>query len=92
MTPPRFVLPTIFALAVAVSSSARLAAERVEHPAAGIALDRPAGWHTATLAQVHALFAAGLEEGQRAFAGLQDAVEAKARGITLPDLTRVLGR
>jgi hypothetical protein len=52
MTRPRFVLPTIFALAVAVSSSARLAAERVEHAAAGIALDRPAGWHTATLAQV----------------------------------------
>ena len=43
-------------------------------------------------ADVQRRFAAGLEEGQRAFAGLQDAVEAKARGITLPDLTRVLGR
>jgi hypothetical protein len=35
-------------------SSAGIAQERVSHPGAGIELVRPAGWHTATLAQVQA--------------------------------------
>jgi hypothetical protein len=51
MKPSRRPLAAIPAIAIAVSSAA-WAAERVENAAAGIALDRPAGWHTATLAQV----------------------------------------
>jgi hypothetical protein len=52
MTRKPGVLTTIFTLAISLSSPLPLAAERVEHPGAGIALDRPTGWHTATLAQV----------------------------------------
>lgn len=37
-------------------------------------------------------FTRALEEGRTAFAGLQDAVEAKARTVSLPDLTRLIGR
>ena len=43
------------ALAVCLmAGSDGVAQERVEHAAAGISLTRPAGWHTATLAQVQA--------------------------------------
>jgi hypothetical protein len=45
------LLTSTIAVAIAISS-ASLSAERVEHAPAGIALDRPAGWQTATLAQV----------------------------------------
>jgi hypothetical protein len=45
------LLTSTIAVAIAVSS-AHLSAERVEHAAAGIALDRPTGWQTATLAQI----------------------------------------
>jgi uncharacterized protein (DUF697 family)/tellurite resistance protein len=41
---------------------------------------------------VQARFAAGLEEGQRAFATLEGTVSERARMITLPDLTRMLQR
>jgi len=44
-------LLSLFVCAISLPSSVA-AQERVEHAAAGISLDRPAGWHSATLAQV----------------------------------------
>jgi hypothetical protein len=44
-------LASTFVLAIAISSGGS-AAERVENAAAGIALDRPSGWQSPTLAQV----------------------------------------
>jgi hypothetical protein len=52
MRSARWTLASIFVFAIAVSSTG--AQERFESAAAGIALDRPPGWHTATLAQVQA--------------------------------------
>ena len=43
-------LALIFVLAVSGSSAA--AQERIEIPSAGLSLDRPAGWHTGTMADV----------------------------------------
>lgn len=51
MTSVRAGLITIFAMALAVSSRPA-AAERLEYGPAGVALERPAGWHSATLAQI----------------------------------------
>jgi hypothetical protein len=48
---PRLFPASIFVLGIALSSSAD-GQERFDSPTAGIALNRPAGWHTATLAQV----------------------------------------
>jgi len=49
------VMVMVVGLAVGVSGAASgLSQERVELPSAGIALTRPAGWHTATIAQVQA--------------------------------------
>jgi len=49
------VMVMVLGLAVGVSGAASgLSQERVELPSAGIALTRPAGWHTATIAQVQA--------------------------------------
>jgi hypothetical protein len=49
------VMVMVLGLAVAISGDANgLSQERVELPSAGIALTRPAGWHTATIAQVQA--------------------------------------
>ena len=51
----RRMLVMVLGLAVGVSEAASgLSQERVELPSAGIALTRPAGWHTATIAQVQA--------------------------------------
>jgi hypothetical protein len=47
----RWYSAPIFVVAIAISSAVA-AAERIEHPGAGIALDRPAGWQSPTLAQV----------------------------------------
>jgi hypothetical protein len=43
-------LAMIFALVISGSSAS--AQERVNIPSAGLSLDRPAGWHTATMADV----------------------------------------
>ncbi len=51
--------------------------------ASGRALDR---------ADLERRFAQGLEEGRMAFGQLEDAVTARARSITLPDVSRLLGR
>ena len=49
------VMVMVVGLAVGVSGAASgLSQERVELPSAGIAVTRPAGWHTATIAQVQA--------------------------------------
>lgn len=43
-------------------------------------------------ADVESRFAAGLEDGRIAFSRLQDSVAAKASTISLPDITRLVGR
>lgn len=49
----RRIMAKSLALTVCVMAGSNgVAQERVEHAAAGISLTRPAGWHTATLAQV----------------------------------------
>jgi hypothetical protein len=53
MQTSRRLLVLTIASTVAVSSPA-FAQDRIEHPGAGIAIDRPAGWQEATLAQVQA--------------------------------------
>jgi hypothetical protein len=51
----RRIMAKSLALTVCVMAGSNgVAQERVEHAAAGISLTRPAGWHTATLAQVQA--------------------------------------
>jgi hypothetical protein len=48
-------LVTIVISVIAIAfSSAAAAQDRVEHPGAGIGINRPAAWHDATLAQVQA--------------------------------------
>ena len=49
-----FVLSALIPVLAIAFSFAVAAQERLEHPGAGIGIDRPAGWHDATLAQVQA--------------------------------------
>jgi hypothetical protein len=49
--PYRFTLVLAFAITFSSPSAAQ---DRIEHQAAGIAIDRPVGWHDVTLAQVQA--------------------------------------
>jgi uncharacterized protein (DUF697 family)/tellurite resistance protein len=51
-----------------------------------------ASGRTLDAADVQERFTRALEEGRAAFGGLQDAVEAKARSVSLPDLSRLIGR
>jgi hypothetical protein len=53
MIRPRVLSAIVFVLAIAVSFAAA-ADGRLHHPAAGIGVNRPFGWHEATLAQVQA--------------------------------------
>jgi hypothetical protein len=50
---PRALSALIF-VALIANPFAASAQERIDHPAAGISLQRPAGWHDATLAQIQA--------------------------------------
>jgi hypothetical protein len=49
--PYRFTLVLVSAITFSSPSAAQ---DRIEHQAAGIAIDRPAGWHDVSLAQVQA--------------------------------------
>jgi hypothetical protein len=71
----RRLMVTVPGLIVSIiGSSNGLAQERVEHQSAGISLTRPAGWHTATIAQIQA----NREQTKLSDSGLQAALATRS--------------